>query len=124
MKTYFRNGARGYMYWNIALEQGSKSTWGWSQNSLVVVEAAAGTFHYTPDFYLLKHLTHFVDVGASFVPSTGTCDNVLAFRNADGSVALLMRNELPHAQLVQVQIGSEAFAVELPPDSVSTVTVV
>lgn len=123
MKAYFRNGARGYMYWNIALEQGSKSTWGWSQNSLVLVDAAARTFRYTPDFYLLKHLTHFVDVGASFLPTTGTCDNALAFRNADGSVALLIRNELPDAHFLQVQIGSEAFAIELPADSICTATV-
>ena len=40
MKHYFRSGASGYMYWNIALDMNSKSTWGWSQNSLVSVDAA------------------------------------------------------------------------------------
>jgi glucosylceramidase len=124
MKAYFRNGARGYMYWNIALEQGGKSTWGWSQNSLVLIDAVAKRYRYTPDYYLLKHLTHFVEVGASILPTTGTCDNVLAFRNPSGTAAVLLRNELPHAQFVQVQLGSRAFAVELPPDSINTITVV
>lgn len=123
MKTYFRNGTCAYMYWNIALEQGGKSTWGWPQNSLVVVDAASKSYRYTPDYYLLKHLTHFVRVGASFLPLTGTCDNALAFRNQDGTVAILLRNELPHAQLVQLQIATDVFAVELAPNSISTIRI-
>lgn len=123
MKTYFRNGARGYMYWNIALEQGQKSTWGWSQNSLVLVDAATGSYRYTPDYYMLKHLTHFVHTGANFLPLTGTCDNALAFRNPDGTIALLLRNEAPHPQLVQVQIAEVTFAIELAPDSISTASI-
>ena len=122
MKTYFRNGARGYMYWNIALEQGGKSTWGWSQNSLVLVDSATKAFRFTPDFYLLKHLTHFVEVGATLLPTTGSCDNAIAFRNPDGSAILLIRNELPHDQVVQIQLANRAFAVALKPDSISTVT--
>ncbi len=122
LKAYFHSGVCGYMYWNIALEQGGKSTWGWSQNSLVLVDPSTSTYRFTPDYYLLKHLTHFVDVGSGFLPLTGTCDNALAFRNPDGRVVLLLRNELPHAQFVQMQIGMEAFAVELAPDSISTVT--
>lgn len=123
MKEYFRNGAQGYMYWNIALEQGSKSTWGWSQNSLVLVDGATGAFRYTPDYYMLKHLTHFVHVGATFLPTTGTCENVLAFRNPKSDLVFLVRNELAHSQFLQLQAMDRAFSLELPPDSINTVTV-
>ena len=120
MKHYFRSGARAYMYWNISTEQGGLSTWGWAQNSLVSVNRAEKSFHYNHDYYLLKHLTHFVDVGAKCVEATGTCDDALAFQNPDGTIVLLMRNELSHAQMVQVQVRDRAVAVELPPDSVGT----
>jgi len=120
MKHYFRSGARAYMYWNISTEQGGLSTWGWAQNSLVSVNRAGKSFHYNHDYYLLKHLTHFVDVGAKCVEATGTCDDALAFRNPDGTIVLLIRNELSHAQMVQVQVRERAVAVELPPDSVGT----
>lgn len=123
MKAYFRNGARGYMYWNIALEAGGKSTWGWSQNSLVLVDAVTKTLRYTPDYFMLKHLTHFVDVGASDLPHSGTCDNALSFRNPDGSVALLLRNELSHDQFVQVELNQQMFALDLPADSITSVRV-
>ncbi len=122
MKDYFRNGACGYMYWNISTAEGGKSTWGWAQNSLVSVDAEAKTFKWNHDYYLLKHLTHFVEVGARLVEVSGTCDDALGFVNPDGTHVMLVRNELPHAQRVQVQVGARAVMVELPPDSVATLT--
>ena len=123
MKHYFRSGVSGYMYWNISLDGGAKSTWGWPQNSLVTVDAAAKTYRWNHDYYLLKHLTHFVDVGARCLETTGTCDDALAFANPDGTAAVLLRNELPHAQRVQVQVGEAALGVELPADSIGTLSV-
>jgi hypothetical protein len=43
--------------------------------------------------------------------------------NPDGGVVLLLRNELPHPQLVQVQVLGRALTVELPADSVGTLAV-
>lgn len=120
MKHYFRSGASGYMYWNISTEDGGLSTWGWSQNSLVSVNRQAKRFRYNHDYYLLKHLTHFVDKGAKTLETTGTCDDALAFANPDGSVILLLRNEQAHAQLVQVAVAGKSVVVELPADSVAT----
>jgi glucosylceramidase len=123
MKHYFRSGARAYMYWNISTANGGMSTWGWAQNSLVSVDIAAKTFRYNHDYYLLKHLTHFVDGGAKRIETTGTCDDALGFVNPDGAVVLMLRNQLPHSQLVQVQIGDQALAVDMPPDSIGTLAV-
>ena len=105
MKHYFRSGTSGYMYWNIALDQDGKSTWGWAQNSLVTVDRASKTFRYNHDYYLLKHLTHFVDVGAKCLRTTGTCDDALAFLNPNGSIVVVVRNELSHAQRVQIELA-------------------
>jgi glucosylceramidase len=123
MKHYFRNGACAYMYWNISTGQGGMSTWGWAQNSLVSVDTATRTFRYNHDYYLLKHVTHFVDVGARTVETTGTCDDVLAFLNPDGTIVLLLRNELSHARLLQVQLPDRTVTIELPPDSLGTLVI-
>ena len=122
MKHYLRNGASGYMYWNISTADGGMSTWGWAQNSLVSVDSAARSFRYTHDYFLLKHLTHFVDLGARNVVTSGTCDDAVAFVNPDGSLALLIRNELPHPQRVEVRVRNQAAMVELPADSIGTLT--
>jgi glucosylceramidase len=120
MKDYFRNGARAYMYWNISTADGGMSSWGWAQNSLVSVNATAKTFRYNHDYYLLKHLTHFVDVGARCLDISGTCDDALAFINPNGTTVMLVRNALPHQQRVQVQVRDRVVMIELPPDSVAT----
>jgi len=121
MKHYFRSGASAYLYWNLSTDNGGMSTWGWAQNSLVSVDRAAKTFRYNHDYYLLKHLTHFVRVGAKRLETLGTCDDALGFQNRDGTIVVLLRNELPHEQMVQVQLPDRAVAVKLPPDSVGTV---
>lgn len=123
MKHYLRSGARGYMYWNMATDQTGKSTWGWPQNSLVSVDPNAKTFRYNHDYYLLKHLTHFVDVGAKALAITGTCDDALAFANPDGKIILLLRNEADHPQSVEVKLDQRSLMVELAADSVNTLSV-
>jgi glucosylceramidase len=123
MKHYFRSGACAYMYWNISTPKGGMSTWGWAQNALVTVDAATKAYRYTHDYYLLKHLTHFVDIGAKSVEVTGTADDSLAFVNPDGTVVVLVRNALARAQIVQLQVREKAFVAELPPDSLSTLTI-
>lgn len=120
MKHYFHSGACAYMYWNTVTDSSGKSTWGWPQNSLVSVDTTAKTYCYNHDYYLLKHLTHFVDVGAKCMETTGTCDDALAFINPNGTTVLLLRNERSYAQLLQVQVADRAVVVELPPDSLGT----
>lgn len=120
MKHYFRAGASAYMYWNLSLAKNSLSSWGWAQNSLVSVDTAAKTYRYNHDYYLMKHLTHYVDLGAKSLETTGSCDDALAFVNPDGSIAILLRNELAHVQQVQVQAGNRAVSIDLPPDSIAT----
>ena len=123
MKTYFRNGTTGYMYWNIAVSDDGRSTWGWKQNSLVTVDSATNTYRFNHDYYLLKHLTHFVDVGAKFLETTGTCDNTIGFVNPDGSKVFLLRNELSHPVMVAVKVQKDEASIKLPPDSISTLVV-
>ncbi len=122
MKEYFRRGARAYFYWNLATAKGGMSTWGWPQNSLVSIDTSAKTFHYNHDYYLMKHLTHFVDVGARRLETSGTCDDALTFENPDGSVVALLHNGHPYKQLVALQVGDKSATVELAADSFATVT--
>ena len=121
MKHYLRSGASAYMYWNISTVDGGMSTWGWGQNSLVSVDSISKTFRYNHDYHLLKHLTHFVDLGARNLLTTGTCDDALAFVNPDKSVVVLLRNELAHPQRVEVHVRNKSAMVELPGDSIGTV---
>jgi glucosylceramidase len=122
LKHYLSHGANAYAYWNIALQKGGLSRWGWAQNSLVTVDTAVGTFVYNHEYYLLKHVSHFVQPGARRVDTiswTGY-ENQLAFANPDGSVVVVMQNDLNKELPVRVMVGDRALAVTLPADSLST----
>ncbi|HXC96995.1 MAG TPA: glycoside hydrolase family 30 beta sandwich domain-containing protein [Edaphobacter sp.] len=121
MKHYVRSGASAYMYWNISVDQGGLSTWGWAQNALVSVDEAKKGFRYNHDYYLMKHLSHFVEVGAKCVETSGTCDDALGFVNPDGALVVLLRNAAPHDQFVDIRGGGRVATVKLLADSISTV---
>ncbi|WP_296665816.1 glycoside hydrolase family 30 beta sandwich domain-containing protein [Demequina sp.] len=125
MKTFFTHGASAYMYWNIALLTGGVSRWGWSQNSLVVVDPATRTHRFTHEYQLLKHVSHCVATGARVVPTlsyTGF-ENQLAFLNPDGSLVLVVHNDGADPVDVSYLIGDRALAATLPADSFSTFVV-
>lgn len=123
MRHYFDNGTSAYMYWNISLEKGGISRWGWAQNSLVVVDPVAQTFVYTPEYYMMKHLSHFVQPGAYKVETSGEFTNLLAFQNPDNSIVVALANERNEACLVSIQIGTRVYQPLLPANSVSTILI-
>src|SRR2546425_13142052 len=83
MKHYLGNGASAYLYWNLSMQQGGLSSWGWAQNSLVTVDTTAKTFVYNHEYYLMKHVSHFVRPGARVLETSSYngYENQLAFAN-------------------------------------------
>ena len=64
MRHYLSNGVSAYTYWNIALQPGGRSRWGWAQNSLVTVDPTTHQCTYNHEYYLLRHVSGFVQSGA------------------------------------------------------------
>jgi glucosylceramidase len=124
-KHYLRNGASAYLYWNISLQKGGVSRWGWAQNSLVTVDADTRTYTYTHEYYLMKHLSAFVRPGARRLETVNWSghDNQLAFANPDGSTVVVMQNDLCEPLTVRIRVGDSVVAPTLPADSFSTLVV-
>lgn len=122
MKLYFKAGASVYDYWNIVNPQGGVSHWGWAQNSFVSVDEVKGTYSFTPDYYVFKHLSHFVRPGAKRIEAASYTgyDNMLAFQNADGRIIVAMQNDLSSDLPVQAVIGGRTLTATLPADSFNT----
>jgi glucosylceramidase len=125
MKHFFQNGTSAYNYWNISLEKGGVSRWGWKQNSFVVVDPDSKSFTFTHEYYLMKHVSHFVQPGAKYLPTfswTGH-ENQIAFANPDGSTVMVLQNDLSEEMPVSVLIGDRSFSATLPADSFNTLVV-
>ncbi|UAK25239.1 glycoside hydrolase family 30 protein [Sphingomonas nostoxanthinifaciens] len=122
MKQYLRNGATGYDYWNIALAEGGVSRWGWAQNSLVTVNQKSGAWRFNHEYWLLKHLSHFVREGAVRIEAVSWTgyDDALAFQNPDGSTIVLVHNPLSEPMPLTIGVGTKQIQATLPADSFST----
>ncbi|MDR2389205.1 MAG: beta-glycosidase [Tannerellaceae bacterium] len=122
MKHYFSKGASAYLYWNISLEKGGVSRWGWAQNSLVVVDRDR-TFAYTPEYYVLKHLSRYVLPGARRLQTQGDYDDLLAFANPDGSIVVAIGNQEDSERSVCIQVDNASFTPLLPAHSIHTLLI-
>lgn len=109
MKQYLGNGANAYMYWNTSLKQGGISTWGWKQNSLVSVDTVSKTYKYNYEYYLMKHLSHFVMPKAHRLKTSGAFNNLLAFQNPDRSIAVVVQNDTDTDKQIQIKIGKRSI---------------
>jgi glucosylceramidase len=122
MRHYLTHGAVAYMYWNMALERGGVSRWGWAQNSLVTVDSEGATYELNHEYFLLKHVSHFVQPGAQVLPTSSYTgfENQVAFANPDGGVVVVVHNDAHEDQAVRLLVGDRALTPTLPADSFST----
>ena len=123
MKHYIKNGTSAYLYWNISLAEGGFSRWGWQQNSLISVDTTKRTFKYNHEYYLLKHVSHFVKTGAKLIQTHGTFDDLLAFINPDKSVIVVAFNKADESRELAIKIGDKTIVASLKPNSFNTILV-
>ncbi len=100
--------------------------------SLVSVDENAGTYTLDPWYYLLGHTSKFVHPGAYRIASNtfgdmtqfgsnASLDDV-AYKNPNGSKALVAVNNTGSSNTFAVQWGNEYFTYTLPANSVATFT--
>jgi len=118
---YLTNWANSYMYWNMVLDQNSVSSWGWKQNAMVTVHTDTQTVTYNPEFYVMKHFSACITPGAKRIEASGA-DNVLAFRNPDGTIVVVAANLGNSPKDASLQIAGKTFSATLPQQSFNTFT--
>jgi glucosylceramidase len=121
MKHYFSNGINSYHYWNMILPTPGISPWGWNQNSMVSIDKKQQTVKYNPEFYLMKHLGHFVQTGA-YRLETPSDKNMLAFVNPDGTITAIVANVTDNEETMCVKVREQRVTLTLPPHSFHTVS--
>ncbi|RYE37302.1 MAG: glycosyl hydrolase family 30 [Sphingobacteriaceae bacterium] len=114
MKHYLNNGISTYMYWNMVLDDFGKSTWGWKQNALIVISKEKKQVTYTPEYYLMKHFSNYIIKGAvKLKTNNANEDNLLAFKNPDGKIIVIVANLQNEAKPITVRLGDKYFKADL-----------
>ena len=126
--NYARNWSSSLVKWSLALNQdmGPHNGGCGTCTGLITVQeggSRAGQVDYTVEYYTTGHLTKFVRPGAHRIDSTanGTVQNV-AYRNPDGSKALIAHNGGTSSQSIRVNWGNQSFTYTLPARTSATFT--
>jgi glucosylceramidase len=124
IKHYFENGVNSYLYWNMILDETGKSQWGWKQNSLISVDSESGRYRFNPEYYLFKHLTHFVKPGAIKLRTPEGYEQALFFLNPYDELCGILVNDTFDMKSVQVEIQGKFLVIQLQPRSFNSFSVV
>jgi glucosylceramidase len=125
-----RNWGRTVVNWNLALDPaGGPHLGGCDTCSGVVTVGPGQTVTENAEYYTLGHLARFVRPGAVRIASTsfgttGWNGQIMdaAFRNPDGSTALVVHNENDDPRSFAVAQGGASFAYTLPGGALATFT--
>jgi glucosylceramidase len=118
-----RGWARGVLWWNLALDEKHGPHLGGCGNcrGVVTIDSASGAITRNEEYYALGHASRFVRPGARRIASTSPegLDNV-AFRNVDGSKALILVNSGAAERTFAVRWGGKTLRYTLPAGAVAT----
>ena len=82
---------------------------------MISIDSVTAAVHYNPEFYLVKHFSHFIQPGDR--------RSELAFRNPDGSIVLVLHNEGEGSDSTRVNIGTQVVELEIAGHAFGTVVV-
>ncbi len=122
MMAYLGGGVNSYMYFNLVLGNDGYSSWGWKQNSLIRINEKTKEAIYTPEFYLMKHVSHFVTPGA-YRLEVEKGENVLAFQNSNGQIVIVCVNKETQEKSVEIECGKGRLCLQMPPKSFNTIVI-
>lgn len=116
----FNNGARSYMQWNLVLDQDKKSLFDWTQNSLVNIDRTTGAVTRNDEYYLMKHLSHFVQGGSHMLKTTED-KNLLAFITKEGQKVIIVYNPSDAVSQKVITIDDKMLTLKLKAKSINTI---
>ncbi|MGB4661367.1 MAG: glycoside hydrolase family 30 protein [Mobilitalea sp.] len=121
LRHYFKNGVTAYTYWNMVLETGGVSTWGWPQNAMITIDSETKEVIYNPEFYVMKQYSYYIKPGAVRMATTGHWNSMTSvFKNPNGELVIIVQNALNRDQDFTFEGEDKTFTVTLEKNSFNT----
>ncbi|MBI9063415.1 MAG: hypothetical protein JEZ14_15640 [Marinilabiliaceae bacterium] len=144
---HVRNGFSVFTFWNMVLAEPCKSSWGWRQNSLIVVDKEKQEISYKPNFAVAKMVGRYIVPNSHYLSSrivkgdenigqlgfTGEVDRwmpmrgqageqLASFQRPDGSIVTLLLNQ--GAEITaEIKFGENSAQVVLPANKLCAVVI-
>ncbi|MBK6965301.1 MAG: glycoside hydrolase family 30 protein [Bacteroidales bacterium] len=119
----FNNGSVGWTDWNILLDEfGGPNHVGNFCFAPMHGDTKTGILTYTNSYYYIGHFSKFIRPGAKRIIASPSRSQLIttAFKNTDGSVAVIVMNESDMSIEYKLMVGDKAVQVTSLPHSIST----
>ena len=122
----FNAGTVGWTDWNVLLDEtGGPNHVGNFCFAPIIADTKAGKLIYTNAYYYIGHFSKFIRPGAKRIATAANRDalQTTAFRNPDGSLAVVVMNQTNKPQDFQLWIAGEAAKTTAAAHSIMTLVV-
>lgn len=123
--SYINAGSENFSYWNMILDETTKSGWGWAQNSLLNINRQTGEVTYNPDYAVMFLMSRFLRPGDVRIASVlSNKEASIAVKSPDGTCKVIMQNGTDQVQNVSLQIaGRQVQPLTLPAKALVAVVI-
>ena len=121
----FNNGSVGFTDWNVLLDEtGGPNHVGNFCFAPIHGNTKTGELIYTNEYYYIGHFSKFIQPGAKRIVSASSRSmlQTTAFKNPDGTVAVIVMNPTETKTLYYLWINGKAAELTALPHSISTLT--
>lgn len=124
MITDFNNGMVGFTDWNVLLDETGGPNH--VQNfcfAPIHGDTRTGELIYTNAYYYIGHFSKYIQPGAKRIIASSSRSQLLttAFKNPDGSIAIVVMNQTSINTPYSIWINGEAFKLTAQPHSIATI---
>ena len=119
----FNRWTVGWVDWNLILDEtGGPNHVGNLCSAPILADTKNDKVLFQNSYYYIGHFARFVKPGAERILCSTTRDNIeaTAFRNPDGTVAVVVLNRTEAPQIFELDIAGKVSPVSNPPRSIST----
>lgn len=117
------NGCDEWFNWNFLLLKCGTSPWGWNQNALIEVNPDTRSIRYTPEYYAVKHFSHYVAPGSEMIAyhaKDAEGIQVVVYRTSDGRYVVVAGNSGDTGRAVTLRLGKKYLNATLSAHSLNT----
>lgn len=117
------NWTEGYLDWNLVLDEtGGPNHVNNLCDAPIIADTTTDTVHYNSSYYYIGHFSKYITPGAVRIGLESDIANLYmtAFKNQDGSIAVVVQNEGDVAQDFTLELGAESVSDRLAAHAIAT----
>ncbi|MEM6641427.1 MAG: hypothetical protein AAF616_00495 [Bacteroidota bacterium] len=120
--SYINSGLTNFCYWNMILNETTKSGWDWDQNSLINIDRAKKTVQYNPDYNAMYIIGHFIKPGDKRIASISKRP-MITVKSPDGTVKILIQNTDEKDSAYQLNMNGKSKKFIIPAKGISALVI-